>query len=42
MDAMEMAGSSGAENKILRVSHLMSQYEQYHSSGEDAEGDPSE
>ncbi len=42
MDAMEMAGSSGAEHKMLRVSHLMPQYEQYHDSGEDAEGDPAE
>ena len=42
MDAMEMAGSSGIDNKILRVSHLMPQYEQYHSSGEEAEGDAAE
>lgn len=33
MDASEMTGS---DHKLLRVSHLMSQYEQYHdSSGDD-------
>ena len=42
MDAMDMASS---EHKLLRVSHLMPQYEQYHGaaggdSGEDTEGDP--
>lgn len=34
MDAMEMASS---EHKVLKVSHLMSQYEQYQDSEEETE-----
>lgn len=33
MDESEMAGS--ADHRVLRVSHLMSQYEQYHDSSDD-------